>query len=104
MQVAVTCVAEYSGEDKRILLRTDAADGRVRFAVEDNGIGLSPRESRYVFRRFYQADDKLSRAAGGCGLGLSIVRSIVEAHHGSVRVASEAGRGSTFTIEIPAAS
>jgi signal transduction histidine kinase len=95
---------KYSGDDKRILLRTEAANGSVQFSVEDNGIGLSPRESRHVFRRFYQADDKLSRVAGGCGLGLSIVRSIVEAHRGSVRVASEAGRGSTFTIEIPAAS
>jgi signal transduction histidine kinase len=93
---------KYSGDEKRIVLRTEARNGNVCFAVEDNGIGLSPSECRRVFDRFYQTDQRLARAAGGCGLGLSIVQSIVEAHHGSVRVKSEPGRGSTFTIEIPA--
>jgi signal transduction histidine kinase len=93
---------KYSGDQKHIILRTEARSGHVCFAVEDNGIGLSPGECRRVFRRFYQTDQRLARAAGGCGLGLSIVQSIVEAHHGSVRVASQPGHGSTFTIEIPA--
>src|ERR1017187_671037 len=93
---------KYSGDKKRIILRTEVRNGSVCFAVEDNGIGLTPRESKRVFRRFYQADQGLSRAAGGCGLGLSIVQSIVEAHHGSVHVQSESGRGSTFIIGIPA--
>jgi signal transduction histidine kinase len=93
---------KYSGDEKRIVLRTEARNGSVWFAVEDNGIGLTPREGKRVFRRFYQADQGLSRSAGGCGLGLSIVQSIVEAHHGSVRVESTPGHGSTFTIEIPA--
>jgi signal transduction histidine kinase len=93
---------KYSGDEKHIILRTGAHDGSVCFAVEDNGIGLSPRERRRIFRRFYQTDQRLARTAGGCGLGLSIVQSIVDAHHGSVRVESEPGCGSTFTIEIPA--
>jgi signal transduction histidine kinase len=93
---------KYSGDKKHIVLRTEARNGGVCFAVEDNGIGLTPRESQRVFRRFYQTDQGLSRSVGGCGLGLSIVQSIVEAHHGFVRVKSEPGRGSTFTIEIPA--
>jgi signal transduction histidine kinase len=93
---------KYSGDVKHIVLRTKARNGNVCFAVEDNGIGLTPRESKRVFRRFYQTDQGLSRSVGGCGLGLNIVQSIVEAHHGSVRVESEPGRGSTFTIEIPA--
>ena len=93
---------KYSGDEKQIVLRTEARNGVVCFAVKDNGIGLSPGETKRVFRRFYQTDQRLARAAGGCGLGLSIVRSIVEAHHGSVRVESEPGNGSTFTIEIPA--
>lgn len=93
---------KYSGDQKHIVVRAEARDGHVDFAVEDNGIGLSPREQRRVFRRFYQSDQGLARTVGGCGLGLSIVQSIVEAHHGTVRVESEVGRGSTFTIEIPA--
>jgi signal transduction histidine kinase len=93
---------KYSGDEKRIVLRAEARTGHVCFAIEDNGIGLSPQECRRVFRRFYQTDQRLARGAGGCGLGLSIVQSIVDAHHGTVRVESEPGRGSTFTIEIPA--
>jgi signal transduction histidine kinase len=92
---------KYSGDKKHIVLRTKARNDVVCFAVEDNGIGLSPGETKRVFRRFYQTDQRLARTAGGCGLGLSIVQSIVEAHQGSVRVESELGRGSTFTMEIP---
>jgi signal transduction histidine kinase len=76
----------------------------VSFAVEDNGIGIPQRESDRVFQRFYQVDQRLSRTTEGCGLGLSIVRSIVNAHRGTVSLASVVGAGSTFTIEIPAAS
>lgn len=95
---------KYSGDQKRIILRAEARNGSVHFAVEDNGAGLSRRESQAIFDRFHQADNRLSRAAGGCGLGLSIVRSIVEAHRGSVHVTSKPGLGSTFTIEIPASA
>jgi signal transduction histidine kinase len=93
---------KYSGDNKHIMVRAEARDGHVDFAVEDNGIGLSPQEQRRVFRRFYQSDQRLARTVGGCGLGLSIVQSIVEAHHGTVRVESEVGHGSTFIMEIPA--
>jgi signal transduction histidine kinase len=93
---------KYSEGDKQIRIGATARNGAVSFAVADNGIGLSPRESRRVFRRFYQADQRLARSVGGCGLGLSIVQSIVETHHGAVHVMSEHGLGSTFTIEIPA--
>jgi signal transduction histidine kinase len=92
---------KYSGDTKHIALRVEARGGRVSFAVQDNGIGLSAGESQRIFQRFYQADQRLTRTAGGCGLGLSIVQSIVAAHHGTVGVTSEPGHGSTFTIEIP---
>jgi len=94
---------KYTGEDKRIALRARAADGQVCFEVEDNGIGMSRREVRKAFDRFYQADSRLSRRAEGCGLGLSIVRFIVDAHGGTVDVESQPGKGSTFTVRLPAA-
>jgi signal transduction histidine kinase len=92
---------KYSGEHKSICLSASAENGHVTFSVRDNGIGLTPREAKRVFKRFYQVDQKLSRSAGGCGLGLSIVKFIVTAHHGEVRVESEPGKGSTFSIDIP---
>jgi signal transduction histidine kinase len=84
-----------------------ASPGRrcsVVFAVGDNGIGIAAREQRRIFRRFYRVDQRLTRETGGVGLGLSIVELIVRAHGGSVGVSSEAGRGSTFTLRLPAAS
>ncbi|MEO8352467.1 MAG: HAMP domain-containing sensor histidine kinase [Chthoniobacteraceae bacterium] len=95
---------KYSGDHKQITLRATARNGSVVFAVEDRGLGLSPQECRHVFERFYQADHRLARPAGGCGLGLSIVRSIIEAHQGTVGVESEPGRGSIFTITLPTAA
>jgi signal transduction histidine kinase len=94
---------KYSGEEKQITLSARAENGSVFFAVKDNGIGLSPRDTKRIFKRFFQVDQRLSRSEGGCGLGLSIVKFIVTAHNGSVRVESQPGRGSTFTISLPRA-
>ena len=94
---------KYSGEEKQITLSASAENGSVCFAVKDNGIGLSPRDTKRIFKRFFQVDQRLSRSGGGCGLGLSIVKFIVTAHHGNVRVESQPGRGSTFTISLPRA-
>jgi signal transduction histidine kinase len=93
---------KYSGPQKRIALGASSRANQVCFAVEDNGLGLSARHKRRVFDRFYQVNQQLTRAAGGCGLGLSIVRSIVMAHGGSVAVESELGKGSTFLVTLPA--
>ncbi len=93
---------KYSGDIKHIVLRARAENGHVEFAVQDNGVGIAPRETRCIFQSFYQVDQRLSRRGGGCGLGLSIVQSIVSAHDGHVSVRSEPGRGSTFAISLPA--
>jgi signal transduction histidine kinase len=92
---------KYSEGDRAISLRAYAGNGNVCFAVTDNGIGLAQREAKKVFERFYQADRRLSRNTGGCGLGLSIVKFIVTAHGGGVRVDSQSGEGSTFMVTIP---
>lgn len=92
---------KYSGDEKVIALSASAHHGHVTFAVRDDGVGLSPRDTKRIFGRFQQAHHHRSTAGGGCGLGLSIVQFIVTAHDGDVTVASEPGRGSTFTIRIP---
>ncbi|HWD20076.1 MAG TPA: HAMP domain-containing sensor histidine kinase [Verrucomicrobiae bacterium] len=93
---------KYSGDAKEISLTADTRNDGVSFVVKDNGIGLSPRETKRIFQRFYRVNQP-ARHAGGCGLGLSIVQFIVKAHHGAVRVESEIGRGSSFIITLPTA-
>jgi len=93
---------KYSGEPKQITLAAAAENGSVLFTVKDNGIGLSPRETKRIFRRFYQVNQAASPATGGCGIGLSIVQFVVTAHHGTVRVESELDCGSTFIVTLPA--
>lgn len=89
---------------KRISVRASHLDGEVVFEVQDNGIGIAPRDQKRIFRRFYQVDQRLARETGGCGLGLSIVEFIVKTHGGSVRVESRPGEGSTFIVSLPCAA
>ncbi len=75
----------------------------VRIAVEDDGPGIAPELREQVFARFYRTDPARTRAAGGAGLGLSIVRAIVAAHGGQVRVLESDAGGARFEIDLPAA-
>jgi signal transduction histidine kinase len=95
---------KFTPDEKRIGLRAYSESGRICFAVADNGVGLSPREQKRVFRRFYQVNRHLARQTGGVGLGLSIVEFIVKAHSGKIQVKSQPGAGSTFTISLPCAT
>ena len=94
---------KYSGDIKKIQASCFAADGRVCFEVRDNGIGFPRRAAKKIFDRFYQVDRSLSRHAGGCGLGLSIVKFIVTEHGGEVSAQSRPGqgKGSVFTLRLP---
>jgi len=94
---------KYTGEDKRIAIETKHDRNCVIFIVEDNGIGIAKEEQGKIFKRFYQVDQKLNRSAEGCGLGLSIVKQIVDAHDGGITVESDLGKGSRFLISISAA-
>ncbi|MCC5808135.1 MAG: hypothetical protein JJU00_17535 [Opitutales bacterium] len=92
---------KYTGDDKRIALRAYGGGGEVVFEVTDNGIGISPREQRQIFREFYQVDNRLARRSEGSGLGLAINRHIVRAHGGRIEVESRPGEGSTFRVRLP---
>jgi two-component system phosphate regulon sensor histidine kinase PhoR len=93
---------KYTGADKQIGLNVSGGKDEVCFAVTDNGIGIPRRHLRRIFDRFYQVDSSLARRAEGCGLGLSIVKFIVDAHKGKVSVESKSGKGSTFYVRVPA--
>jgi two-component system OmpR family sensor kinase len=71
--------------------------------VADRGPGMAPHHADRAFERFYRADPARSRRHGGSGLGLSIVAATVAAHHGTTRLDTAAGRGTTVRIELPAA-
>ncbi len=78
-------------------------DGYAALSVADTGYGIAPQDLPYIFDRFYRADRSRCHNGGGAGLGLSIVRSVVEAHGGQVLVSSEPGKGSVFTMLLPLA-
>jgi two-component system phosphate regulon sensor histidine kinase PhoR len=76
---------------------------QVSVAVIDNGPGIAEEHLPRLTERFYRVDDKSSREKGGTGLGLAIVKHILNRHQGALKVASQLGRGSTFTVELPLA-
>jgi signal transduction histidine kinase len=95
---------KYSGEDRRIHLRALREPGGVAIDVEDNGMGIALRDRKRIFDRFYRVDNLLTRRTSGSGLGLAIAKRIVEAHGGTISLKSDLGKGSTFTIHLPAES
>ncbi len=82
-------------------VKVRCANGEVMLQVADTGIGIDAEDHERIFERFYQVDGSTRRTHGGCGLGLALVKEIVERHGGRVTVESELGRGSTFTVFLP---
>ena len=95
--------AKYTPERGRIELTAALEGSEVLMSVKDNGIGIAPELLPKLFDLFVQADQTLSRSRGGLGIGLTVVRSLVEMHEGTVIAQSGGpGKGSEFTIRIPA--
>ncbi|MFZ7087524.1 sensor histidine kinase [Curtobacterium sp. RRHDQ10] len=107
LQIAVSNLianaVKYSPDGTRVGVGVRSAKGFVEISVTDQGVGIPEADLDRVFERFYRVDPARSRATGGTGLGLAIVKHVVGNHGGSVRVWSQTGKGSTFTIRIPEA-
>lgn len=92
---------KYTPAGGEISLALTRQNGNAEIIVRDTGIGIAEVDRQRVFDRFYRVDKARSRALGGAGLGLSIVRWIVEVHGGDIHIDSSPGRGSTFTVDLP---
>jgi two-component system phosphate regulon sensor histidine kinase PhoR len=94
---------KFTPEGGIVSLRAFEQDDRVMMQVSDTGIGIPADQLERVFERFYQVDGSARRKYGGAGLGLALVKDIVEAYGGEVLVDSEVDEGSTFTVALPRA-
>lgn len=99
----VSNAVQYSSPNSRVGIGTRLVDDTVEVAISDQGIGIAPEDQGRIFERFFRVDQARSRRTGGTGLGLSIVRHVAENHGGDVRVWSQPGKGSTFTVRLPSA-
>lgn len=97
----LTNAISYSATGSEIVVRVRNQHQQVRVEIEDHGIGLDPADRQQVFERFYRASDGRRLREQGSGLGLTIVKDLVEAHGGRVGVRSERGQGSTFWFTLP---
>jgi two-component system sensor histidine kinase SenX3 len=95
---------QYSPSNSRVGIGVRTTDGVVEIAVTDQGEGIPEEDLDRVFERFFRVDQARSRHTGGTGLGLAIVKHAVQNHGGDIRVWSQPGHGSTFTIRLPEAS
>jgi len=94
---------KYSNAGGRVTLSAEhLAEQKMKISVKDHGIGMSAEDCAKVFDKYYRSSSKEATARSGHGLGLYLARQIVELHHGTIAVASELGKGTTFTIEFEA--
>ena len=103
-QVLVNLVdnaVKFNKKGGTVRIAGSVSEGHPRVTIEDTGTGIAPDSLDQVFHRFFRADKARSRELGGTGLGLAIVKHLMRLHGGQVSVASELGRGSTFTLEFP---
>jgi two-component system phosphate regulon sensor histidine kinase PhoR len=97
----ITNAINYTQEGGEITVKVDQVGDNVRIAVKDNGFGIEAKYLGKIFDRFYRVKNEKTRFLTGTGLGLPIVKGLVDSLGGSISVESEPGRGSTFTVLIP---
>jgi signal transduction histidine kinase len=92
---------KFSPREKEVTVKLFRDNGNAVLYVADKGIGISQKEIPKIFERFYQSENKVASEARGSGLGLTLVKHIIEAHGGKIEVESEVGKGSTFSVMLP---
>ena len=92
---------KFSSEDSVIRVTHDKQGNRLMLKIMDDGIGIPRNEQAKIFEKFYRGKSALNHSATGTGLGLTIVKQVVEAHGGEILVESEPGRGTAFILLLP---
>jgi two-component system, OmpR family, phosphate regulon sensor histidine kinase PhoR len=92
---------KYSPKPAHISVAIKSEGKRVKVAISDKGVGIAEKDLEYIFERFYTVNKAHSRRLGGAGLGLSLVKLIIEKHGGSISVQSTVGKGTMFTLDLP---
>jgi len=92
---------KYSNDNKEVILRTGYSNNNIFIEVSDKGIGIASEHQKKIFEKFYRVSSGLVHNVKGSGIGLSLVKQIVDAHNGKIELSSKPGEGSTFRIFIP---
>jgi two-component system, OmpR family, sensor kinase len=101
MMILLDNAIKYTPEGGKVRISATREDGQAAISVSDSGIGIEPEVLPHIFERFYRGDSARARDEHGSGLGLAIADWIVRAHNGEIRVTSEPGKGSTFSVLLP---
>jgi signal transduction histidine kinase len=104
LQNLIGNAVKYSGDARWLRISATATPRLLRIAIEDRGLGINSDDRKHIFEPFYRGQEAVSRQIQGSGLGLHLVRRIVDAHGGAVSVHSEPGKGSVFVMELPVAN
>lgn len=102
LRILIDNSIKYTPQNSEIAISLSREDGTARICVQDNGIGIDPESLPHIFDRFYRSDESRARKTGGSGLGLSIMKWIIDRHGGSIEVVSRKGIGTKTSILLPA--
>ena len=91
----------YTNNGGKIFISSYKENNNLKIQFKDNGIGIPKENIKYIFERFYRVDESRSKNTGGIGVGLTIVKSIIDLHQGTIEVRSELNKGSEFIVILP---
>jgi signal transduction histidine kinase len=100
----LTNAIKFTPDGGRVDVAVEVDDAAIRLVVADSGIGIPTSEQDQLFTRFFRSSTAQQLAIQGTGLGLAVVKTIVDAHHGGIEMSSEPGGGTTFTVTLPRAA
>ena len=100
LRILISNAIKFSPENTKIIVGTKLSNGQILFNVKDEGIGIKPQDQKRVFEPFFQAEQTMYRKHGGTGLGLTIVKGLVETQGGKIWLKSEVGKGTTFYFTV----